>query len=63
MISPRGKELYTEGDCRKGKRNKGGPLDGQLVRVAFFTSGYIGCPIIGKCGDLCTAFYFEIKKE
>ncbi|MFA6383541.1 MAG: hypothetical protein WCX17_03900 [Parcubacteria group bacterium] len=49
--------------CQKGIRYKGGPKDGQLVMVAFFTSGYIGCPIIGKCGTLCTAFYRPEETE
>lgn len=54
---------YMLGRCKQDRKYKRGKKAGQAVMVFYFTDKQIGCPLVrtGKCGLLCTAFYYEIK--
>lgn len=54
---------YNMDVCPKGKKYLKGANMGQTIRVAVFENKQIGCPEIGRCGDLCPAIYHSVGAE
>ncbi len=56
-------EEYILEKCPKGKKYLRGRNRDESVLIARFQNGSIGCPLVGKCGELCPAHYKEIKMK
>lgn len=52
---------YVMEECQKGKKYLKGTDKDEIVMVARFQNGSIGCPLVGKCGELCPAYYKKIN--
>jgi hypothetical protein len=53
---------YKMDVCPKRKKHSKGANMGQKIEVAVFGNKQIGCPEIGRCGDLCPAIYHSVDK-